>query len=247
MKKKILFAFCFLSVLLQVHANKFADYITHCNFSLGLSYPFGISVDVDNSQDAIYLRDGVGDYYKFNYDSSEIKKTFIPLSLDMKFPILYNEKNSLGINVNANTIYSSVGIGSIDLYYAYNILFFLQLSINGGWSIASVNGSLGKLKRAFAGDPGYYTNDGRFIKPGTEMTYSGYDVKGYNIGASVKIRPFKYDKLFFLLGYRYTSSFKISDYEISFEDYKINSDDIKFGNVQISDSHNIFLTFGWGL
>lgn len=245
MKKNIFITIIIFSVFSKVSSGGFFDYLENCNFSIGFNYPIGYSISIADSQDVMYLKDGFGDYYSFYYDSGELKKIFLPLTIDLKFPFFYNDKNALGIGLATNLIYYSIGISSLDLFYSYNISPKFQISVFGGWSASLVNGSMGKLKRAFPGDPGFYTG-GKFIKPGTEMTYSGIDPRGYNLGLSLKYRPFKNDKLFFLLGYRYTSSFSISEYKVKLGSTSISSNDIKFGTFNISDTHFVFLTFGWG-
>ena len=246
--KKIFFIPLFLLfIVFNASAGKFYDYLEHCNFSAGFNFALGSSVDTGDSKDLISIKDGFGDYYSFKIDSSDLKNIYLPITVDLKFPFYYNENNNFGININVEFMYLSIAISSLDLYYTYKISDKFEASVFGGWSMAFVQGSCGKLRQAFSGDLGFYTSSGKFIRPGTEMTFSGRDPKGFNLGVSVKYRPFQYDKLFFSLGYRFISSFSVSDYNIKLDNVKISSSEISMGSVNIQSSHNIFITFGWGL
>ena len=193
------------------------------------------------------MRDGFGDYYTFHYDSDEATRFMVPIAVDFRLPFWYDDANSVGADIGMNFIYSGIAQANMDVYYCRTLNDRLQVSVFGGWTLGMMSVSLGKLKSAWTGDPGYYAGKGKWIKPGTEMELSGGGFDGWNAGASVKFRPLRLNTFFVQLGYRYTSDVNIDKFTLKIDDMKFDADDLENGTVRIGGASHIFLTVGFGL
>lgn len=230
-----------------LNANGFTNWLQHCNFYAGFNFPIKAYVDIPESSESIYLRDRFGDKYYFSYDYNDAKGIAIPIMMGMKIPFWFNEFHSIGFQIDANFITTKIAQGHGDLYYSFAPIKRFQFTVFGGFSIVGFDLSMGKLQPAFPGDPGYYNSEGKFVKPGTEMKLQAIGYKGFNIGTSVKYKPFKYDKLFFLLGLRYSSDIVIDNFKIKFDNKEVDKSNLNFDKIKIGSAFHIFLSFGWGI
>lgn len=246
MKRKL--SIIFLSFLMiSVYAGGFKNWFQHCNASIGFNITPNISLNIPECSDEFYLMDKFHCKYYFSYDFNDAKGTSLPLIVSLRIPFWFNDLHTVGCQIDANTITNRLGQGHFDIFYSFNLGKKFQISSFAGLSMGFVNLSLGKLKPAFPGDPGYYKSDGHFIQPGTEMKLEGVGINGFNIGASLKYRPFKYDKLFFQLGYKYSSEIIIDKYKVTFDGKQMTRSEFKLDDIKIGAVSHIYLTFGWGL
>lgn len=237
--KKALFVFMFLLCSTAMFANGFTRWLQHCNFSLGLNAPLGLDVTASGNSGRIYVRDDFGFRHGFDYDMDDATEHIVPVAIDIRLPFYYSDLHTFGADITCNGISTAVMQGHFDLYYSYNISRFVEVSAFGGMSMAGVDIKLGEVREPF----GYYYG---WLMADEDIELKGASLGGFNIGASVKVRPFSYDKLFFQAGYRYSSKIKISDYDVKIGSRKVNVDDDWFGDVEVGGIHHLFLTFGWG-
>jgi hypothetical protein len=236
--------------------NALENYFSHINFSIGLTFPFGVNININGDDEYVYvIRDGFGDNYYARFNSSVFDKWSPGMQLNFRFPFHYNDLVSTGLTLNISFFNadlinnSSMGNGLIGGYFEYKFTqfsnsFMQRLSIltSLGIGIDMLNGG-GKLKSAFSGDPGYYDGS-KFHKPGSNMSIVGTSQPTFGFTLATKYHFSQY--IFMETGYSFVMKTTVSEFELDLDgkDYKL---DEQPEPLDIDNTHIIYVLIGFGL
>jgi hypothetical protein len=222
---------CLLFGATSISAFSLENYFGHMNFSMSFAAPFGLSFSGDMSRYDYVIKDGFGDNYYTSYDPNVFANYSPGILIGLRIPAYYNDILSTGCAlyfsiVNTHfTKNSYVGSGFGGAYFEYKFSqydnsFLQNLSVLGsvGCGLNMINGG-GKLKAAWAGDPGFYDGN-EFHKPGSSHTIGGTSSPMFAIGVSAKYHLWKY--VFLELGCNYYFKSKVDKFEAEIDGKKHN-------------------------
>jgi len=231
------------------------DYFYHCNFSFGASFKVGGDITGSGGLQ-ITLMDRFGDYYTFTYNPDESDDPITGFNIAFSLPFYYNSFLSTGLF--GQCIITGVFNPSSSLYFGGGLYIegkYKQLSLRSGVGICNIgiSKSVGKVKAAWSGDPGFYTGS-EFVKPGESLiatTSMFQNVSGitFNVELRYNIKPnFLFKASHIKLGYYFYPGIQVetSDYELKLGNKKVkkDKDDPSF---TLGAVHHIGILFGFGL
>ena len=244
-------AFTSIAVFAAEPQSKSNEYLAHCNFAFGPSYGFGGKITGSKGL-GLTLVDHYGDRYNFDYSPDKDDNPWLGFNIMLSFPFYYQEYFSFGMH--GQILLNGLSSDSLSLYY-YGGLYaegiYKKFSIRAGIGMAGINmdKTIGRLARAWPGDPGYYTGS-KFIKPGEKLTASSYEFLGIMWIVTLKYYPFKEINflrgIFMQLGYSYWPGLTVSDYVL-----KLSGIDVpppgSVPKFTVAPVHQISLMLGIGL
>ncbi len=230
----------------------FMNWFSRCNITFGAGYSPNFVVEYEDFSNIHAWEDAWGNCYTCSYDSSVIDSSAAPFFLAIKIPFFFLTDYifAMVFDCSINMKNMSIGSGMLGLYFAYDIFNWLQVIGTIGLGDVVFSGNTGKLKAAYAGDPGYCYYDPsaknyKWIKPGTSISASGVTL-GFAAKLGLKLKPFPSRKIHFLLeGSAIFANGEINEIEISFGNKKMGKDSDIY--IKVSDVYTISFGGGWGL
>jgi len=253
MKKLVISLYLFLFLIGHSFADNNDGYLYHCNFSFGISFKAGGDITGSNGL-KITLMDGFGDYYSFNYDPNDKDDPLTGLNITLSFPVYYNSFLSTGFF--GQTIVAGVFNSSSSGYFGFGVYVegkYKSFSLRPGIGISNVgiSKSIGKVKAAWQGDPGFYTGS-EFVRPGESLiatTKLFQEVSGITLNIEFKynIKPnYFFQAAHIKLGYYFYPDIEANDYEIKIGNKTVKKEKSD-PTFTLSPVHHFGLLFGFGL
>jgi len=160
-------------------------WLKHWNIGFGTTISSDIHISSTNFDESDSFQDGYNDTYRFQWSLNEYNGSPSQSHFTLRFPLYFNSKSSTGLFFYRRGFGAALlkGEGStskpknqnLGIFYSRQVTPKFRTTLSIGTSNYELSASIGSLKSAWSGDPGYYQeNDDNFIDIGTELFLSGF-------------------------------------------------------------------------
>jgi len=160
-------------------------WLKHWNISFGTTVSSDIHITSTNFDESVSFQDGYNDTYRFQWRMEEYDGNPTQSHFTLRLPLYFNNKSSTGLFFYRRGFGAALLKGedytskpknqNLGIFYSRQITPKLRTTLSIGSSNYELGATIGSLKSAWSGDPGYYhENDEKFIDIGTDMFLSGF-------------------------------------------------------------------------
>jgi len=160
-------------------------WLKHWNIGFGTTISSDIHISSTTFDKSVSFQDGYNDTYRFQWSINEYNGNPTQSHFTLRLPLYFNSKSSTGLFFYRRGFGAAILKGedytskpknqNLGIFYSRQITPKLKTTFSIGTANYELGATIGSLKSAWSGDPGYYhENDKKFIDIGTEMFLSGF-------------------------------------------------------------------------
>jgi hypothetical protein len=160
-------------------------WLKHWNIGFGTTISSDIHISSTTFDKSVSFQDGYNDTYRFQWSINEYNGNPTQSHFTLRLPLYFNNKSSTGLFFYRRGFGAGILKGedytskpknqNLGIFYSRQITPKLKTTFSIGTANYELGATIGSLKSAWSGDPGYYhENDEKFIDIGTDMFLSGF-------------------------------------------------------------------------
>jgi len=160
-------------------------WLKHWNIGFGTTINSDIHISSSPLDKSVTFQDGYNDTYRFEWGLNEYNDGPTQSHFTLRVPLYFNSKSSMGLFFYRRGFSAALLKGedytskpknqNLGIFYSRQLTPKLRTTFSIGTANYELGATIGSLKSAWSGDPGYYhENDEIFIDIGTDMFLSGF-------------------------------------------------------------------------